>query len=83
MQSFLAHLHKEHPKSKKKYGNLRIKSPEVPETLIFGDVVSKYGTDGVHGYDASRYLLTYQALKFPLKDIRHCRSKAISKLSES
>ena len=59
MQSFLAHLHKGHPYSRKKEGRIEIKFPEVnklPTKLIFGDVVSKYGTDGVHGYDASRYI---------------------------
>ena len=60
MQSFLADLHKEHPNSRmEKRDRLEIKFPkfpEVPSKLIFGDVISKYGTDGVHGYDASRYV---------------------------
>jgi len=66
MQSFLAHLHKGHPQAKVKSNKVSIETPrELVGTtsnskityfrkLIFGNVISRYGTDGQHGYDASR-----------------------------
>ena len=66
MQSFLAHLHKGHPQAKVKSNKVSIETPRelVGVTsnskityfrkLIFGNVISRYETDGQHGYDASR-----------------------------
>ena len=56
MQSFLAHLHKGHPLAISKSKKLTIETPREPRKLIFGNVISKYGTDGIHGYDASRHV---------------------------
>ena len=54
MQSFLAHLHKGHPQAKVKSNKVSIETPREMRKLIFGNVISRYGTDGQHGYDASR-----------------------------
>ena len=66
MQSFLAHLHKGHPQAKSKSKKLMIETPREPQKLIFGNAISKYGTDGQHGYDASRRvnLSVLKALEF-------------------
>ena len=66
MQSFLAHLHKGHPHAKTKSNKVTIESPRETQKLIFGNVVSRYGTGGQHGYDASRRvnLSTFEACKF-------------------
>merc|ERR1711990_832385 len=53
MQSFLAHLHKGHPQAKVKSNKVSIETPREMRKLIFGNVISRYGTDGQHGYNAS------------------------------
>ena len=63
MQSFLAHLHKGHPQAKVKSNKVSIETPRELRKLIFGNVISRYGTDGQHGYDASRRVNLW-ALKF-------------------
>ena len=54
MQSFLAHLHKEHPNAKSKSKEILIEAPKEPQILIFGNALSNVGADKQYGYNPAR-----------------------------
>ena len=57
MHSFLAHLHKEHPKAKpKSFGSILIEAPKEPQILIFGNALSNVGADEHYGYNPVRHV---------------------------
>ena len=57
MHSFLAHLHKEHPKAKpKSFGSILIEAPKEPQILIFGNALSNVGADEQYGYNPVRHV---------------------------
>ena len=56
MHSFLAHLHKEHPKAKSKSNQILIEAPKEPQMLIFGNALSNVGADEQYGYNLVRHV---------------------------